>query len=167
MKRTSSRGRPYWPTMSASSLSSFRSGGFLARRTEGAFEIVDDRIECAVDVVGRAMEAQTGRAMSSPGARAARSGCGSCRCPAPRKEHHLPFTGLRQVPAPHKQVELFVAPNEFGHSAACKASKRLSTEAGRNTAQIRTGPAMPLSSCAPEVLKLEQVAKRACACPRQ
>ena len=32
---------------------------------------------------------------------------------------------------------------------ACKASKRLSTEAGRNAAQARTGPAMPLRSCAP------------------
>ena len=41
---------------------------------------------------------------------------------------------------------------------AWKASKRPSTEAGRSAAQARTGPAMPLRSCAPKVLKLEQVA---------
>ena len=32
---------------------------------------------------------------------------------------------------------------------ACRASKRLSTEAGRNAAQARTRPPMPLRSCAP------------------
>ena len=31
---------------------------------------------------------------------------------------------------------------------ACRASKRLSTEAGRNAAQARTGPEIPLRSCA-------------------
>ena len=49
----------------------------------------------------------------------------------------------------------------------CSASKRLSTELARSAAHALTGPAMPLSVLRPEVLKLEDIGREACACPRQ
>ena len=42
----------------------------------------------------------------------------------------------------------------------CSASKRPSAELARSAAQARTGPAMPLRSFGPEVLKLEQIAEK-------
>ena len=42
---------------------------------------------------------------------------------------------------------------------ACSASKRPSAELARSAAQARTGPAMPLRSLCPEVLKLEEIAE--------
>ena len=50
-------------------------------------------------------------------------------------------------------------PTSSVNPLACRASKRLSTELGRNAAQARTGPLMPLRSLCAEVLKLEEIAE--------
>ena len=63
MKRTSSLGRPYCLTISASNLSSFASAISSRGEPQGALEIVDDRPEGAVDVVGGALETQLLRAL--------------------------------------------------------------------------------------------------------
>ena len=105
MKRTSSRGRPYWPTTSASSLSSFDPGDFLAHEPQGALEIIDYRIECAVGVVRRAMEPETPRAfLLKPSPQLVQNAA----LADPRltgEQHHLAFAVLRQVPALQQEPE--------------------------------------------------------------
>ena len=51
-------------------------------------------------------------------------------------------------------------PTRAVRPVACSASKRPSAELARSAAQARTGPAMPLRSFGPEVLKLEQIAEK-------
>ena len=65
-----------------------------------------------------------------------------------REEHYVAFGVLRVRPPPQEQIEFFFAPDKLRQPLAWRASKRLSTEAGRSAAQARIGTAMPLRSFA-------------------
>ena len=136
MNRTSARGRPYWPTTSASSLSSFCVRRVVARETQGALEIVDDRVERAVDVVGRALQAQAGRVIGLDTAAQFAQDAALADARLAGQQHHLAFAVLRQVPALEQQAELLLAADKIGQPAA---AHRFEAALGRRRGLDRPG----------------------------
>jgi hypothetical protein len=65
------------------------------------------------------------------------------------EENDRAFATLCSRPAPQQQFDSSSRPTRSVRPVACRASKRLSTEDGRNAAQARRGPAIPLRSLAP------------------
>ena len=66
------------------------------------------------------------------------------------EQHHLAFAALCPRPAPQQQFEFFFAPDKLRQAARVQSLEAaLRLKLGRNAAQARTGPAMPLRSFAP------------------
>ena len=112
MNRTSASGRPYCVTISASSLSSFASVGFVAGELQRPFEVVDDGPEGAVDVVGRALEAQRLHALHfEPLAQRAQDA--ALADPGfTRQQHHLAFAIPCLRPPAKQQIKFLVAAHQ-------------------------------------------------------
>ena len=82
----------------------------VATELQRAFEVVDDRVERTVDVVGRTLEAQ--RACTPWPSSRSRSALTIRLLPmpgSPDKQHDLPFAILRQLPALQQQGDLMLA----------------------------------------------------------
>jgi hypothetical protein len=93
-------------------------GRVVAREAQGALEIVDDRVQRAVGVVGRAMEAQAGCVIGfeTPAQLAQHPALADARLAG--KQHHLAFAILRQLPALDQQAEFVLAADKTGQPAA-------------------------------------------------
>ena len=93
-------------------------GRIVARETQGALEIVDDRVERAVDEVGRAMKAQARRVLrlERPAQFAQDAALADARLAG--QQHHLAFAVLRQVPALEQEAEFVLAADKIGQPAA-------------------------------------------------
>ncbi len=89
-------------------------GRVVTREPQGALEIVDDRVERAVDVVRRAMEAQACRALffQMPAQLAQDAALADARLAG--QQHHLAFAVLRQVPALDQETEFVLAADKTG-----------------------------------------------------
>src|SRR5262249_50274442 len=90
----------------------------VAGEPQGALEIVDDRVEGAVDVVGRAMEAQACRVprLEAPAQLAQNPALADAGLAG--QQLHLAFAVWRQVPALDQQVELVLAADKTGQPSA-------------------------------------------------
>jgi hypothetical protein len=82
----------------------FLLGRVVAREPQGALEIVDDRVERAVGVIRRAMEAQACRVigLETPAKLAEDAALADARLAG--QQHHLAFAILRKVPALHQEA---------------------------------------------------------------
>ena len=110
--RTSASGRPYCVTTSASSLSSFASDGFVAGELQHPFEVVDDRPERAVHVVGRALEAQRLHALRFEPLAQRVQDAALADPRLARQQHHLAFAVLRLRPAAKQQIQFLFAAHQ-------------------------------------------------------
>src|SRR5262249_4342871 len=90
----------------------------LAAELKSTLEIVDDRKERAVDVIGRAMEAQTAGALLLQARAQLAQDTALADARLPGQHHHLAFAVLRQVPALHQQADFLFAANEAGQPTA-------------------------------------------------
>ena len=96
----------------------FRVRGFVAGELQRPFEVVDDRPEGAVHVVGRALEAQRLHALRfEPLAQRAQDA--ALADPGfTRQQHHLAFAVLRLRPAAQQQIQFLVAAHQRRQCAA-------------------------------------------------
>ena len=114
----------------------FRFGGFVAAELQRPFEVVDDRPEGAVHVVGRALEAQRLHALRvEPLAQGAEDA--ALTDPRfTRQQHYLALAILRQRPPAKQQIQFFVAADQRRQRLPPRlASKRLSVTKARSTRQ--------------------------------
>ena len=114
----------------------------------GAFELANNRIECAVRVMRRAEMAQPRMRFAGE---SASSAAVSRDLPMPGSPEtallvlRRPWPNQRRINNSNSSSR----PTRVVRSLACSASKRLSTGLGRSAAHARAGPAMPLRSFAP------------------
>ena len=90
----------------------------VAREAQGPLEVVDDRVERAVDIIGRGMQAQAGRVLRLDPAAQFAEDAALADARLARQQHHLAFAVLRQVPALHQQAEFVLAADKTGQPAA-------------------------------------------------
>jgi len=101
MKRRSSPRAPVFADNERFELVEFLLHRVVAREPQGALEIVDDRVEGAVDEVGRTLEAQARRVLrpETPAQLAQDTALADARLAG--QQHHLAFALLGQAPALH------------------------------------------------------------------
>jgi hypothetical protein len=144
----------------ASSFSRRESGRVVARESGGAAELVDERIERAVLVIGRAEIAQ---AQVWLGAEAIYQCCSDARfadAGLAGDQHDLAIPGLGARPAPQQQVDLLVAADQRGQRRAAQC-----LEPARDDARTQHLPCRHRRGDAPqfdgaEVAVVEEVAEQ-------
>src|SRR5262249_36385832 len=111
-------------------------GGVVAREAQGALEIVDYRVERAVDVVGRALQAQARYVLRLETAAQLAEDAAFADARLTRQQHDLAFAVLHQVPALEQQAELLLAADKTGQPAA---AHRFEAALGRRRPLNRPG----------------------------
>src|SRR5262249_28644530 len=87
-------------------------GRVLALEPGGAFELRDDRVECAISVVRRAEIAQAGVRLARDPLLQGGTEAGLANARLARKQHHAAFASFRAMPLAQQEVDLLLTPDE-------------------------------------------------------
>ena len=128
----------------------FRLRGVVVRKSSGALYLADGRIQCAVGMLRRAEIAQARVRLASEAFQQRSREPRLANAGLAGEQHHLAFAASLPLTSAAAAVRVLLRARQArsGRSrAAPRSGSRL--KLGRNAAQARTGPPMPLRSCAP------------------